>query len=220
MNNKYRLMVITTVGLLSAGLACSKQSGTPTAQPDSPPPTPTSRNEASPSPAGAPQRAVDGGHALKLDGLTLTVPEGWQRGEIAPGPFAAVAVFELTKTGADEDNAQVRITHFPGMKGKDDLNIQRWLGQVVRDDGSSYSADDAKVNVREDGNVRIKMIDLQGSVKATMRATPRPNSRMIAAIVDHPKGPHFVVATGGVATMKKWEATIRLFLDSAIASSP
>lgn len=219
MSNNYRLIAMAAVGLMSAGLACDKQTGGSTSQPDSTPPASASPNQASPSPADAPQGAGGGGQVLKLEGLTLTVPDGWQRGEIAPGPFAAVAVFQLAQSGADEGSAQVRITHYPGMKGKDDLNIQRWLGQVVKDDGSPYSLDEANLKISENGNVRIKMIDLTGSVKATMRATPRPNSRMIAAIVDHPDGPHFVVATGGVATMKKWEAAIRLFLKSATVTS-
>ena len=41
---------------------------------------------------------------------------------------------------------------------------------------------------------------------------------MIAAIVDHPQGPHFVKITGGVATMKRWEESIDAFLKSAQAN--
>jgi hypothetical protein len=38
---------------------------------------------------------------------------------------------------------------------------------------------------------------------------------MIAAIVDHPKGPHFVKATGGIPSMKQAEEAIFAFLKSA-----
>ena len=43
----------------------------------------------------------------------------------------------------------------------------------------------------------------------------KPNHRLIAAIVDHPKGPHFVKASGSVECMKRWEASILAFLESA-----
>jgi len=37
---------------------------------------------------------------------------------------------------------------------------------------------------------------------------------MIAAIVDHPKGPHFIVVAGPTESMKTWEADIMKFLKS------
>ena len=166
---------------------------------------------------GQPQGTTVEGNLLKLDGLTLTVPSGWNQGEIAPGPFAPVAVLEIAKAGDDAENGQVRITHCPNMKGMDDMNLNRWLGQVSKPDGSSYSLDDANLSVTESRNIRVKMIDLTGNVKATMRDTPHANSRMIAAIVDHPKGPHFIVASGGAATIDQAVTAIKGFVESARA---
>jgi hypothetical protein len=48
----------------------------------------------------------------------------------------------------------------------------------------------------------------------TMRDTGKPDHRMIAAIIDHPKGPHFVVVAGPIEAMKTWEADIMKFLKS------
>ncbi len=239
MKPKYGILGITTLGLICLSFACDGSSDTakPRADDSSGTPAVRTNDERASTPGShaktggrqapatrhagdATQREHAEDHVLTLDGLTLRVPDGWKRSVSAPGPFAPVAVFELPAAGDDKEGGQVRITHFPGMKGKDDLNIRRWLGQVKKSDGSSYGRDEANLTVTENGNVRIKIIDLSGTVKATMRATPRADSRMIAAIVDHPRGPHFVVATGGVATMHKWEATIHAFLNSAVVSSP
>lgn len=178
------------------------------------PATPHTATTADPH-AGQTHAAAAAGEALSLDGLAFTVPDGWKAGDIGTGPFPPVAVFNLSAVEGDAEGPQVRITHYPAMKGKDDMNLQRWLGQVTKEDGSSYSMDEAQLMVEEMGNVRLKVIDLSGNVKATMRDTPRPDNRMIAAIVDHPKGPHFVVAFGPRKSMEHWAGSIKLFLASA-----
>ncbi len=177
----------------------------------------TGRAPASGAPASGGEPAGTG-EKLRLAGLTMTVPKGWVSQAVPPGPMAPKRVYTLPKADGDEEDGMVRITHFPGMEGKDEANIDRWLAQVRHSDGTPSTRDDAGIKVTEKRNVRLTVADLSGIVKATMRATPRPNSRMIAAIVDHPRGPHFVVATGGIATIQRWEGTIRAFLDSATAN--
>jgi hypothetical protein len=155
------------------------------------------------------------GKTLELEGLSLAVPEGWKPKEIQPGPFAAVAAFTLPRAEGDSADGSVRITHYPNMKGMDDMNIDRWLAQVTHDDGSRYSREEAKFAVREMGNVRLKTLDMTGNVQATMADAPQPNSRMIAAIVDHPKGPHFIIVSGKIGTINQWEGSVSAFLKSA-----
>lgn len=161
--------------------------------------------------------AAETGEKLRLAGLTMTVPIGWVAQTVPPGPMAPKRVYTLPRADGDEEDGMVRITHFPGMKGMDKANIDRWLAQVLQTDGTPSTRDDADIKVIEGGHVRLTLVDVSGAVKATMRATPRPNSRMIAAIVDHPQGPHFVVATGSIGTIQRWEGAIRAFLDSATA---
>lgn len=152
---------------------------------------------------------------IALDGITMVVPAGWVVEPIQPGPMAAKAVFRLPRAEGDDEDAEVRVTYFPKMKGMDDANIQRWLGQVKHSDGSSYTREEANVSVTESGSVRVTMLDMRGTVSATMRGEPKANHRMIAAIIDHPEGPHFAVAAGPEATMAKWHDEIVTFLKSA-----
>lgn len=152
---------------------------------------------------------------LLLTGISFDLAEEWPSEPIPPSPMAPKAVLKLPKAEGDADDGMVRITYFPGMKGMDDANIARWLGQVTKPDGSPYSPAEANLTEKQVGDVKLTTIDLKGSVKVTMRAAPKPGSRMIGAIVDHPKGPHFVVVSGGEATVAKWEEAVRKFLESA-----
>ena len=170
-----------------------------------------------PTEAAKPQAAPTKGTPLKLTGLTLTVPEGWTEEKVEPTPMGPKAIFKIPKTDASGEDGVVRITHFPNMKGKDkdEMNIDRWIGQVAKADGQPCTRSDAKITTTEAGPVRITMVDLSGTVKLTMRDTAKPNQRMIAAILDHPQGPHFVVSAGPAASMEKWAAQIDAFLKSA-----
>jgi len=167
------------------------------------------------APATAQPEAELDGKTLRLTGITMTVPDGWVERPVEPGPMAAKAVFAIPSGDGSGDEGSVRITHYPGMKGKNDLNINRWLAQATRDDGTPTSRDEAKIEREEWGKIHLTILDVRGNVKATMRGTAQPGGRMIAAIVDHPQGPHFIVATGKAALITKSEADILAFLHSA-----
>ncbi len=157
---------------------------------------------------------------LSLTGLTMTPPATWVRESVSAGSLAPKAAFSLPQVEGDPHKCMVRITHYPNMKGMpgiDDLNINRWLRQVTKADGSPYTRDQAKIEVSEFGHVRLTILDLSGTVSAGMgpAASKLPDHRMIAAILDHPQGPHFVKIVGGLPTMKKWRDAILTFLKSA-----
>ncbi len=155
------------------------------------------------------------GSQLRLTGIKMIVPAGWETQTIQPGALAPKAVYQIPAIKAGEEPGMVRVTQFPEMKGKDDQNIDRWIAQVAKADGAAATRADAKVEKIEMGSIRLTTLDISGSVKMTMRDTAKPDHRMIAAIVDHPKGPHFIVIAGPAASMKTWEPDIMKFLKSA-----
>ena len=183
------------------------------AQGQTPQPTPPAKPAEPAKPVAPPAK----GNALKLTGLTMTVPEGWVEEKVEPTPMGPKAIYRIPKLDAAGEDGMVRITHFPNMKGKDkdDMNIDRWLGQVAKPDGQPLTRADAKITTTETGPVRLTVVDMSGSAKLTMKDTAKANQRMIAAIVDHPQGPHFVVTAGPAASMEKWAAQIDAFLKSA-----
>ena len=157
---------------------------------------------------------------LELDGLTMAVPKRWMRQpQDKRGPMSPKAVFTIPKVQAEVAAVTVRVTHFPAMKGKNDLNIQRWLGQVTKADGRPSTRKDATITQTDIGKVHLTIVDLSGSVRITMRQTPKPDHRLIACILDHPKGPHFVVVVGGEMQMNRLQNEIHTFLTSAKVKS-
>lgn len=208
-----RRLAVVGISLAMSSMAFA-QHGEP-AKPAPAKPAEPAKPAAEPAKAPAPA-AAGAASELKLEGLKLTVPAGWVREEVEKSPMGPVAVFKIPKGDGSDDGA-VRITHYPNMKGKefDDKNIERWVSQVTKPDGSPMTRADAKITTAEAGGVKITMVDLSGSVKVAMRDSAKGGHRMIAAILDHPKGPHFVVTAGPTASMEKWATQIDAFLKSA-----
>lgn len=149
-------------------------------------------------------------------GLKLTAPDGWQAmdpgapsnsGFRVAGP---IAVFKLEKVEGDAQDAVVRLTHFPGMRNIPvQAQLDRWFGQVSQPDGSS-TKEKSKVDTWEKDGVKISVADMTG-----MMPPESGTVRMIAAVIEHPKGPHFVKAVGPVDTIEHWRESIITYLKSS-----
>lgn len=186
----------------------SAPAGTPAAAPPSSPATPPA-NAAKNEPASA--GASVAGNRLELEGLVLIIPAEWTADTITPGPLAPKAAFKLPKAEGDTQDGSVRISHYASMKGKDDANIDRWVSQVKRADGTQAKREDAKITVKELGSIRVTLFDITGTVGGSMDgsgAGGMANQRMLNAIIDHPRGPHYLRATGGTATITRWQAAL------------
>jgi hypothetical protein len=154
------------------------------------------------------------GTTLELEGLSMEVPTRWVMQPVtAGGPMAPVAILQIPNDSGEPGS--VRITHFPSMKGMNEPNIQRWLMQAHKADGTGISRDDAKITDTEVGPVHLTTVDIAGTIKATMGDVAKPNRRMIASIVDHARGPHFVVAIGDATLIGESQPAIMAFLESA-----
>ena len=236
MNARHGVVVLFMSTVCPAVSGCDRKP-----EPDTARPTASGRPLSSEQPtdrsSGAPTAAVLQAHArtseddrvagakgpaktLSLTGLTMTPPAAWVRESVSAGPLAPKAAFSLPPVEGDPHKCTLRITHYPNMKGMpgiDDMNINRWLRQVTKADGSPHTRDQAKIEVSEFGHVRLTILDLSGTVSTGMgpAASKLPGHRMIAAIVDHPRGPHFVKVVGGLPTIKKWRDAILTFLKSA-----
>jgi len=211
---------LLTAAVLSA---CDKPETPREAEPAAPAPAKTPAKPASPH-AAADRNTLPPAHPPigntapgSLTGVSFDVPKDWVVEPAPPSEMGPKAIYSLAKVESDEEDASVRITYFPGMKGKDDLNIERWVAQVRRPDGSTSTKEDAEIVVEQIGDVRLTIVDITGSVVTGMGVAgpAAPNQRLIAAIVDHPEGPHYVKVTGGIATMEKWAPSVYEFLKSA-----
>lgn len=158
---------------------------------------------------------------LTLQGITMRAPTGWKSHpppSIAMGP---VAVLSIPAAEGATGQAEVRITHYPNMKGMPpEPNIERWLSQVAGADGKPVPKDQAKIETLEHEGVRITLLDVSGKLTAApgMAGGVIENGRFIAAILEHDAGPHFVKITGGKDVMDACAAQALEFIKSSTAA--
>lgn len=163
-------------------------------------------------PAPAPSGTAAAG-TFAHEGIAFDVPAGWTSEPVGPGAMGVAASYQLPKAEGDEEGASVRISHYPNMKGMDEMNINRWVGQMKKPDGSSCTREDATITTEDLGSIRLTIVDLSGSLAGMMGSGPtRANQRMIAVIVDHANGPHFVRVAGDAATVAKSHDAIQSFV--------
>jgi len=161
--------------------------------------------------------------AVELQGLTARLPDGWVKEEPGGGGgmFATSreAQFRLAKADNDPEDVEVVITHFPGMRGMDDANLQRWYAQFKQPDGGSTAAAGFRTDFQADQDVVVTLVDVSGTMAGggpmMGGGGQKENYRMLAAVINHPKGPHFVKATGPRAGVERWKASVVAFLKSA-----
>jgi hypothetical protein len=92
------------------------------------------------------------------------------------------------------------------------------VGQFSKEDGSA-AADNAKISKRESGSLPLTILDVEGTYSPSggpmmQSGSPKPNHRMLAAIMETSSGPWFFKLTGQKSTIEKWEESFLGFLDS------
>ena len=177
-----------------------------------------------------PRRASEGEKALKPAAahragpvsasgagmLNFTAPQEWTAEK--PTSSMRKAQYRLPRAQGDPEDAELAVFFFGGSGGPVQANIDRWIGQFQKADGSP--ADDAaKTTRRESHGIALTLVDVSGTYNAAsgpMLAEKRskPNFRMIAAVAEAAGGPWFFKLTGPAATIAKWEREFQKFLDT------
>jgi len=153
----------------------------------------TASPAAEPAAGAAEPKAAAG--PLDLDGVSLIVPEGWQRVD-PPTSRIVEAEFAIPKAEGDEFDGRLTIMAAGG--GRDD-NIGRWRGEFVIE-----GQDDAKTETLTVSGIESTKVDIRGTWKGPSfkPVPPRDNYRMLAVIV--PTGQtaaYYLKLVGPKATM-------------------
>ena len=161
-----------------------------------------------------PMSSPGGGFTPSEDSaLTYQAPADW----VAEDPSSRMrrAQYRLPKAAGDPEDAELVVFFFPGQGGSVNANVDRWIGMFTRGDGSAASSD-AKIDKRQINGQTITVVDVSGVYTNTMApmggASPKPDYRMLAAIVETPGGPWFFKLTGPAKTVGKWEPSFNSFL--------
>jgi hypothetical protein len=175
---------------------------------DAPPPMPSGELPAGHPPIG--QVSVSPGD------LAFSAPDAW----MAKATRAMTkAIYELPKVEGDAENADLAVSHFPGMRDIPfDANVSRWCGQFEQPDGSS-SREAVKRWELEGSKHPATVIEISGRYKASSMAgpagAPKEDYRMLAAEIRTDGGPWYVKMVGPAKTVEHWKEAFEEFIRTA-----
>ncbi|HSP95746.1 MAG TPA: hypothetical protein VL049_00695 [Candidatus Dormibacteraeota bacterium] len=160
---------------------------------------------------GCTRGSEQGGTPLEVKGLHVELPAGWK--SVPPTSSMRVAQAIIEGPGGP---AELAVFHFGAGQGGDiDANIQRWIAQIVPQQGTSPQRE----AFQGDDGLRITWVDaegtLQGGPMGMGPTTPQPGSRLLGAVVEGDGGPWFFKATGPDATLAPQRLAFRGMLQRA-----
>lgn len=110
----------------------------------------------------------------------------------------------------------------PGQGGSVQSNLDRWIGQLTQEGGTS-SKDVAKISKQDVGGMTATTLDVSGTFGGGMapRMAGKPaamhNYRMLGGIVEGPKGPVFFKLVGPAGTIASAENAFAALIGSVHA---
>ncbi len=156
----------------------------------------------------AKDRAEKKTHEVKVDGLTLTVPESWK--QLQPKSKFRKAQFETPAAEGDKEGGEVVLFYFGGGGGGVDQNIKRWIGQF-KSTGRKLRLTQGKAS-----QGKYVLVDLRGTYNKPIgppiqrKTKPTPGSRMLGVILSvQDKGNYFLKFTGPEKTVAAAAADFR-----------
>jgi len=149
--------------------------------------------------------------------IQFTAPAGWVKE--TPSSSMRKGQYRLPHAEGDAEDAELTVFNFgPGQGGSVDSNIDRWVGQFANSDGSPIDKE-GKVNEKIVNGKTVTIVDVSGTFITSMgpmmaSGPPKPNYRMLAAIIDSSQGPWFFKLTGPEKTIEKWESSFDEFTET------
>jgi hypothetical protein len=99
-----------------------------------------------------------------------------------------------------------------------DANIDRWVSQFQKPDGSKASRDGAKIEKKQLAGQEVTLVSLSGRYVATPPGggTPvdKPDQTLYAAIVPSPRGPYYCRMLGSTSAVQAQAPTFQKALAS------
>lgn len=183
------------LGLLLTGWACNRQAST----------------------AGNPQTNSTQTNTSASGQLNFKAPDGWVTEKASSSMRAAQ--YTLPKAEGDSEDATAVLYYFGATQGgSPQANIDRWISQMQQSDNSS-SKEKAKTETMTVNGLPVTSVDVTGTYTAEMAPGSgsfhnNPNYRLLAAVIETPKGNYFLKVVGPAKTVARWEQAYRDYLKS------
>src|SRR5829696_8021548 len=148
--------------------------------------------------------------------LKFRVPAGWIEEERTSS--MRVAQYKLPKAPGDTEDASLVLYYFgSGQGGSTAANIERWIGQMKRADGSAVK--NATVADFEANRLKVTSVDVSGTYVAETAPGSgtfhnKPAYRLRAAVVETPNGAYFVKLVGPEKTVTHWNDSFLSYIKS------
>lgn len=151
--------------------------------------------------------------AGQAGGLTWTAPPDWKAAGERP---MRAATYSIPAVKGDAEPAELAVFFFGASSGGGvEANVQRWIEQFQKADGTS-AAKDASVKKEKIAGLPATTLDVKGTyLGGSMMgpSTPKPGYRLLGAIVEGPGGNVFFKLTGPDKTVTAAEKPFRKLLD-------
>ncbi len=158
------------------------------------------------------------GELQELGSISVRLPEGWK--VETPSSGMRKAQYSLPSPSGKGEGATFVVFHFGRSQGGSvGENLARWDGQFKQPNGMS-SSDVASVTEKSVSGMQVTVVDVSGTYAPSAmgpmmpRAGPKPDYRMLAAIVESQEGPYFFKLTGPIGTVTHWQASFNEFIGS------
>lgn len=149
--------------------------------------------------------------------LKFKTPDGWVTEK--PSSNMRVAQYKLPKVEGDSDAAALVLYFFgSGQGGSVADNIDRWVNQMQQADGKP-SKEKAKIETLTVNGLKVTTVDLSGTYTAQMSPGSDTrhndsNQRLLAAVVETPKGNYFAKLIGPEKTVGHWNQSFVDYIKS------
>ena len=152
------------------------------------------------------------GSAVGQPVLHYDAPDDWIE-QPSESPMR-VTEFRLPRVPGDAEDAELVVFHFGGSGGSVEANLQRWKQQFKE-------VPEPLINNREVAGMKVSIVQLDGTYLYKARpmdpsetVQPRPDYRVLAAVVQAPGGQVFFKSFGPRSTMEKWQEAFTDMVDS------
>lgn len=149
--------------------------------------------------------------------LKYKVPAGWVNEK--PSSSMRVAQYKLPKVEGDGEDAALVLYFFgSGQGGGVSDNVDRWVNQMEQPDGHP-SKDKAKIETLTVSGLKVTTVDISGTYTAQMSPGSDTrhndsNQRLLAAVVETPKGNYFAKLIGPEKTVSHWNQSFGEYVKS------
>lgn len=147
--------------------------------------------------------------------LRFQAPEGWVSEE--PSSKMRVAQYKLPRVEGDSEDASLVLYYFGSAQGGSvQANVERWISQMKQPDTEAAKPKTETLTIN---GLKITTVDASGTYTAEMSPGSgtfynKPTYRLLAAVVETPKGPFFAKLVGPAKTVRRWEKAYLEYLQS------